>query len=83
MISKMIARTGAAILLAGLTLPVAVQPAAAANAVAQGSAVAKEKRVNEKGERLICRRLEVTGSRMKSFKACHTAEEWKAIYRDM
>ncbi|CAA9518345.1 MAG: hypothetical protein AVDCRST_MAG62-958 [uncultured Sphingomonas sp.] len=42
-------------------------------AAGQGGAAA------DKADKKICRRLELTGSRMAKTRFCHTAEEWKKI----
>lgn len=42
---------------------------------------ASEPGVNENGERLICRRINATESRMASRRVCKTAREWRDYER--
>lgn len=51
------------------------QPTKIASAAEGGKAAAK-------GGKLICKRLEMTGSRVKVLRACHSKEEWKKIEAD-
>lgn len=53
-----------------------VAPALSMTTVA--SAKEGEVRTNSKGEKVICRSVQSTGSRM-SKKVCRTAEEWKLM----
>jgi hypothetical protein len=50
----------------------------------QSDEAAEEKcgKSSASGEKLICRRIDNTTSRMKSFRACHTKSEWQKIERD-
>lgn len=69
------------------SLAAATVPAAAADVIVDAAAqnaptrVASESRSETPKERLICKRFSHSESRMKSFRACHTADEWKKIER--
>ena len=55
-------------------------PAFAAKARAKDEAVAPEAGGSaENGDRKICKRLENTGTRMKSERVCLTKSEWKQV----
>jgi len=60
--------------------PAAARDAAARSEPTKISATATDG--EKKDEKLICKRFQDTTSRMKSFKACHTAEEWKRIDKE-
>ena len=69
----------------GTSLIIAAAPTVAAETAAANSEptkIAKADKQDEKGERLICKRFDSSASRMKSFKACHTAEQWKQIEKE-
>ena len=62
----------------------AATPAAAADTAADSkpTKVAGEAKDASQKDRVICKRVNSTESRLRSFKACHTAEQWKKIDRD-
>ena len=65
----------------------AAAPAAAADEAQSANgdttaAASETKQTNAKGERLICKRFNRTESRLKSIRACHTAEDWKKLEKE-
>lgn len=75
---RMIGRAALAAALAMAAVPAAAEAVAGSEPT---RAAAAERSETQKSERLICKRFNSTESRMKSFKACHTAEDWKKIER--
>ena len=59
-------------------------PASAADVAADSkpTKVASDTKEEGQKERLVCKRINSTESRLRSFKACHTAAEWRKIERD-
>ena len=65
----------------GTALTAAAPVAAAADQAVATKRAAPDATAKDGGKegKLICKRFQDSTSRMKSFKACHTAEEWKRI----
>ena len=54
----------------------------ARESAAATSAAGAGEQETAKDKKLICKRFNHSESRMKSFRACHTAAEWRQIERD-
>lgn len=68
--------------IAGLAAALALtaSPALAAKTVAKDEAVAEQgASTAASGERKICKRLQMTGTRMKNDRVCLTKAEWKEV----
>lgn len=57
---------------------IALSPATPAIAAASGSESASNDRSQDAGNRMICRRIERSGSRMSTQRICRTARQWEA-----
>jgi hypothetical protein len=62
-----------------LTLATPALAKAKAGAEASTPVEKASPKADGKGERLICKRFDRTGSRMTSVRACHTKEDWKKL----
>ena len=71
-------RIASVLLLAGPLL-LASTPVQAKQNVQREAVATQGGAATTKAEKKICRRLEVTGSRISKARFCHTAEEWKKI----
>lgn len=57
--------------------------AAAAALLCSGTVFAAEKAKGRDPNRVICRTIEESGSRLKRVRACHTQAEWDELKRQM
>jgi hypothetical protein len=76
--------TSAAKLVAGISLLALAMPAQARVTAAEASnqsATSTEEGSGMKQDtsRLVCKRFAQTGSRIKTFRACHTREDWQRL----
>jgi hypothetical protein len=67
-------RLMAVVLLATATAAIAAQPNTAAPDPAN-----KPEQAGDKGDRMICKRLPVTGSLVSSYRSCKTKREWENV----